>query len=36
MATTAERTTKRRCLDGIESVKRLAADAPVEDEAPDS
>jgi uncharacterized protein YegP (UPF0339 family) len=28
-------TTKRRCLEGIESVKRLAAGAPVEDETPD-
>jgi hypothetical protein len=26
-------TTKRRCFEGIESVKRLAADAPVEDDA---
>jgi uncharacterized protein YegP (UPF0339 family) len=36
VATSETYTTKRRCLEGIESVKRLAADAPVEDEAPDA
>jgi uncharacterized protein YegP (UPF0339 family) len=33
VATSETYTTKRRCLEGIESVKRLAADAPVEDDA---
>jgi uncharacterized protein YegP (UPF0339 family) len=32
VATSETYTTKRRCLEGIESVKRLAADASVEDE----
>jgi uncharacterized protein YegP (UPF0339 family) len=35
VATSETYPTKRRCLEGIQSVKRLAADAPVEDEAPD-
>jgi uncharacterized protein YegP (UPF0339 family) len=36
VATSEAYTTKRRCLEGIQSVKRLAADAPVEDEAPEA
>jgi uncharacterized protein YegP (UPF0339 family) len=35
LATRETYTTKRRWLDGIESVKRRAADAPVADAAPD-
>jgi uncharacterized protein len=35
VATSETYMTKRRCLEGIDAVKRLAADAPVENEAPD-